>query len=72
MYVVVLPDGTKSEVPEWMTDAEAEGGAELVASPRVSVSALQALRRLVDAKTQGKESGLGPVVAPPPESGELP
>ena len=69
---MVLPDGTKSEVPVWMMEGEAEGGAELVASPRVSVSALQALRRLFDAKIAGKESGLGPVVRPSPESGELP
>jgi hypothetical protein len=57
-YVVTLPDGTKSEIPEWMTGPGAAEGS-VVDSPTLSVSALQALRRLVDATTHGKECGLG-------------
>ena len=71
-YVVTLPDGTKSEVPEWMIGPGAAEGSEIVDSPIVSVPELRALRRLVDAKTPGKEPGRGQPAVPSPESGELP
>jgi hypothetical protein len=46
--VVVLPDGTKAEVPAWMTEEEAKRGTEVVEQPSVSINALLALKRLLD------------------------
>ena len=56
-FVVVLPDGTRTAVPEWMTQVGAGGETELVSSPRVSVSALGALRRLSFPRTRGDVPG---------------
>ena len=58
--VVVLPDGTGAEVPEWMANVDADKGAELVSSPTVSVSALRSLRRLLDAHMDCGEASTGP------------
>ena len=72
--VVVLPDGTRTEVPEWMTKVDARDGAELVASATVPVSALQALRRLVDAVMSSGEPPADPIDgrASSPVPGDLP
>src|SRR5262245_28928751 len=42
-FVCVLPDGTTSLVPEWMTSREACARCQVVATPQVSVVALQEL-----------------------------
>ena len=66
-YVVTLPDGTKTEVPVWMTEADAALGGTAVERPVLSVRALESLRRLLDA------SGLldDPAgVHPPPSAGD--
>lgn len=52
---MVLPDGTRAEIPEWMTEAEASRGAELGAEATVSIAALRALRRLIDALREGDQ-----------------
>ena len=69
-FVVVLPDGTRSEIPEWMTRADAGNGARLVSSPpTVSVAALRALRRLLDAHMDGGEPSSGRNNSASPVSG---
>ena len=71
--VVVLPDGTRTEVPEWMTQVDASSGTELVSSPTVSVSALGALRRLLDAQMDRGEPSSADFDDPAvPASGDLP
>lgn len=52
-YVVILPDGTKTHVPVWMTEAEAARMVTLTATPHVSIAALEAVRALLD---QGRRS----------------
>lgn len=65
-YVVTLPDGTKTEVPVWMTEADAALNCTAVERPVVSVSALEALRRLFDASDLLDDP---PVVRSPPSAG---
>jgi len=47
-YVVTLVDGTKTHLPAWMTEPEAAGEVALTDTPYVSVSALKAVRALLD------------------------
>ena len=47
--MVTLPDGTKAEVPVWMTEVDAALHCAAVERPVLSVHALQSLRRLFDA-----------------------
>lgn len=68
----MLPDGTRSEVPEWMTKVDARIGAELVPSPTASVSALQALRRLLDAVRASGEPPADRDGSTSPASGDSP
>lgn len=56
-YVVQLPDGTKTHVPHWMTEAAADSEPSCVATPHVSVAALQAVRAMLDAVRQAPEAG---------------
>jgi hypothetical protein len=63
--VVELPDGTRSEIPEWMTEESATLGSELVERPVLSVAGLQALRGLLDALPAKKTSPGGSAVTPP-------
>ena len=46
--MVTIVDGTKSHLPVWMTEPEAAGEVALTATPYVSVSALEAVRALLD------------------------
>ena len=46
-YVVVLPDGSKTLLPVWMTEASAAVEVTLTATPHVSVAALAHVRALV-------------------------
>lgn len=69
---MVLPDGTRSEVPEWMVKVDARIGAEPVSSPTVSVSALQALRRLLDAVKASDEPLADRDGSASPASGDSP
>ena len=71
-FVVVLPDGTRTEVPEWMTKVAACVGAQPVQSPTVSVSALQALRRLLDAPMASGERSADLDDPASPASGDSP
>ena len=70
--VVVLPDGTRAEVPEWMVGVGARVGSELVSSPTVSVPALQALRRLLDAVQASGEPPADLDGSASPPSGDSP
>ena len=45
-----LPNGFQLVVPEWMFDEECCRGMEIVAQPVLALSALQALRALIDAQ----------------------
>ena len=47
-YVVTLADGTKTHLPVWMTEPDAEGDVSLVDHPFASIAALEALRTLLD------------------------
>jgi hypothetical protein len=49
VYVIALPDGSLTHLPVWMTESGAAVPATVVRSPVVSVPALRALRRLLDA-----------------------
>ena len=66
-FVVTLPDGSKTELPAWMTEAEASVGAEPVERPLPSVGALKALRQLFDAL---ELLGDRPVERCPPSEGD--
>ena len=46
-YVVVLPDGSKTLLPIWMTEPAAAGPIALTTAPTVSVAALETLRTLL-------------------------
>ena len=46
--VITLVDGTKTHLPVWMTEPEAAGEVALTDTPYVSVSALEAVRALLD------------------------
>ena len=70
-YHVTLADGTRTALPIWMTDREAAERAELHDGGRVSVSALVALRSLVDEVREAWARSVGPTSAPP-VSGEIP
>ena len=47
---VALPNGDQLVVPEWMLDEERCQGMEITMQPVVALSALQALRVLLDAQ----------------------
>src|SRR6185312_10905059 len=49
-YVVTLADGTKTHLPVWMTELDAEGDASLADHPFASIAALEAVRALVDTR----------------------
>jgi hypothetical protein len=70
-WVMVLPDGTRAEIPEWMTEAEAGRGADVGAEPVVSIAALRALRRLIDALREGEQAPADEDDAGPSASGGL-
>lgn len=53
-YVVALPDGTKTYLPVWMTEAAAAREVTLTDTPCVSLAALEAVRVLLD---QARRSG---------------
>ncbi len=46
-YVVVLPDGSKTLLPVWMTEAAAAIPVTLTPTPHISVDALTQVRALV-------------------------
>ncbi len=46
-YVVVLPDGSKTLLPVWMTEASAAVAVPLTTTPHVSVAALAHVRALM-------------------------
>ena len=46
-YVIVLPDGSKTLLPVWMTETAAAEPVALTTAPTVSVAALEALRALL-------------------------
>jgi len=48
--VVTLADGTKTHLPVWMTELDAEGDASLADHPFASIAALEAVRALVDTR----------------------
>ncbi len=48
-YVVVLPDGSKTLLPVWMTETSAAVEVTLTTTPHVSVAALAHLRALLAA-----------------------
>ena len=71
--MVVLPDGTRTDVPDWMTHVDAQSGSELVPSPTVAVSALRALKRLLDAQEDRDEPSSADFDDPTvPASGDSP
>ena len=65
---MVLPDGTKTEVPVWMTEADAALYGTSVERPVLSVRALESLRRLLDASDLLDDPA---VVRSPPSAGDL-
>jgi hypothetical protein len=58
---VALPSGYQLVIPEWMLDEERCREVEVVGHPTVALSALLALRSLVDAQLPA--SSFGPVVS---------
>ena len=46
-YVVVLPDGSKTLLPAWMTEAAAASDVIITTTPHVSIAALECLRALL-------------------------
>ena len=70
-YHVTLADGTRTALPIWMTERAAAERAELHDGGRVSVSALVALRSLVDEVREAWTRSVAPTSAPP-VSGEIP
>ncbi len=59
---VALSNGYQLVIPEWMLDEERCQGMKVVEHPTVALSALLALRSLIDAQPRAS-SGLGPVVS---------
>ena len=57
-YVTVLPDGTRSFVPQWMTEPAARLHA-IVDSPALCVRALLDLSRFLDAARPDSQDGAG-------------
>lgn len=55
-YVVTLVDGTKTQLPVWMTEAEAESDVALTEKPQVSVAVLEAVRSLLDHAVRAAEA----------------
>lgn len=49
VFVIALSDGSLTHLPVWMTEPTAAIPAAVVGDPVVSVAALAALRRLLDA-----------------------
>jgi hypothetical protein len=49
---VAFPNGGQLLVPEWMIDEELCRGVEMVERPTLTISALLALRELVDSQPQ--------------------
>ena len=47
-YVILLPDGSKTLLPIWMTEAASAPAGTLTKVPHVCVAALEALRALLD------------------------
>ena len=63
-YVVVLPDGSKTLLPVWMTEPSAAITVTLTTTPRVSVDALAQVRALVAPSLDGRRRR--PAAAPRP------
>ena len=65
---VALSSGYQLVIPDWMLDEERCRGMDVVAYPIVALSALTALRSLLDAQSP-TSSALGPVVSEASSSG---
>ena len=70
-YHVTLVDGTRTALPIWMTEGAAAQRAELHDAGQVSVSALEALRSLVD-EIRDAWARSAASTRMPPASGDLP
>ena len=58
VYVITLADSSLTHLPVWMTEDAAAGPTTLTGSPYVSVTGLEALRRLVDAVLDPTPAGV--------------